>query len=181
MSAASPDYVEPFEGWRLWRVSSEGGDLRLRSLVQQTLWPPREELAAGCLRRRALARLRRPASHKAPVESCACGIYATWLERLGSYLHECGDGRTHYVFGRVRIWGSVIECEQGWRAARAYPAEIIVPTPSEHALLGASTEEIGDALSCYGVPIVVLPHTPAEALDVVALERGRHDRIGSAR
>lgn len=46
---------------------------------------------------------------------------------------------------------------------------------------GATAEEIADALSCYAVPIVVLPHTPAEALDVVALEHGRGDRIGSVR
>jgi hypothetical protein len=176
MNVAIPDYLEPLEGWRVWRASNDGSQLRLRSVVQETVWPPGEELTAECLRRRVLARLRRGREHEAPDEACACGIYATTLTRLGSYLHERGDGRAYYVFGRVLLWGTVIECEQGWRAARAYPAEIIVPTERAPA-----TEEIEAALNCYGVPVVVLPHSPAEALEVVALERGRDDRIGSAR
>ena len=190
MSVAIPDYVQPFEGWRVWRASSDGSQLRLRSVVQETVWPPREEFAAECLRRRILARLSRRQRHEAPAEACACGIYATSLDRLGSYLHERGGNRTHYVFGRVLLWGTLIECEQGWRAARAYPAEIIVPAPpraSSPTIIAprepasATAEEIADALSCYAVPIVVLPHTAAEALDVVALEYGRGDRIGSVR
>jgi hypothetical protein len=190
MSVAIPDYVEPFEGWRVWRASKDGSQLRLRSVVQETVWPPRAELAAECLRRRILPRVRGRRRHGAPAEVCACGIYATTLDRLGSYLHARGDGRAHYVFGRVLLWGTVIECEQGWRGARAYPAEIIVPAPpraSAPAIMapwgpaGASGEEIADALSCYAVPIVVLPHTPAEALDVVALEHGCDNRIGSMR
>ena len=190
MSAVIPDYVEPFQGWRVWRASRDGSQLRLRSVVQETVWPPREELAAECLRRRVLARLQRSGRHKAPAETCACGIYATTLDRLGSYLQARGDGRAHYVFGRVLLWGTVIECEQGWRAARAYPAEIIVPVPpraSSPTIMApakpavATAEEIADALSCYAVPVVVLPHTPAEALDVVAREHGRGGRIGSAR
>src|SRR5919204_670344 len=81
-----------------------------------------------------------------------------------------------------------VEPFEGWRAARAYPAEIIVPAPpraSSPTIMaprepaGATAEEIADALSCYAVPMVVLPHTPAEALEVVARERGRDDRIGS--
>jgi hypothetical protein len=194
MSAAIPDYVEPFEGWRVWRVSSNGCDLRLLSLVQHTVWPPREELAAGCLQRRVLARLHRARPHQAPAEACACGIYATTLDRLGSYLHEPADGRTRFVFGRVCLWGTVVECEQGWRAARAYPAEIIVPTSSRGArhpaaimasphapVAGVTAEELADALRHYAVPVIALPHTPAEALEVVAREHGRDDPIGSRR
>src|SRR5919204_3669994 len=98
MSVAIPDYVEPFEGWRVWRASSDGSQLRLRSVVQETVWPLREEFAAECLRRRILARLRGRQRHEAPADACACGIYATSLDRLGSYLHERGG--THYVFGR---------------------------------------------------------------------------------
>ena len=194
MSVAIPDYVEPFEGWRAWQVGAAGRDLRLLSVVQETVWPPREELAAECPRGRILARLRRPRRHEAPVERCACGIYATSLDRLGSYLRR-GDCRTRYVFGRVRLWGSVVECEHGWRGARAYPAEIVVPGPPRASraglagimaspdapLAGASADEIADALSCYAVPVVALPHTLAEALDVVARERGRNGQIRSVR
>src|SRR5919204_3947770 len=57
MSVAIPDYVEPFEGWRVWRVSGDGCELQLLSVVQETVWPPREELVAECLRRRIPARL----------------------------------------------------------------------------------------------------------------------------
>jgi hypothetical protein len=192
MNPPIPDYAEPFEGWRVWQVSSNGRDPRLRSVLQKTLWPPREELAAECLRRRILARVRGGRRHEAPDKACACGIYATSLEHLGSYLRGCGDHRTRFAFGRVHLWGTVIECEQGWRASRAYPAEIMVPTAPQAGPAGimaspqpefarARAEDIADALSCYAVPVVVLPRTPAEALDLVAHERGRDGHIGSFR
>jgi hypothetical protein len=182
MSAAIPDYVQPFDGWRVWRVSGDGSEVRLLSVVQETLWPPREELVAECLRRRILARFRRRRPrHEPPAERCACGIYATTLDRLGTYLYGRGHFRTRYVFGRVRLWGTVIECEQGWRAARAYPAEILVPAPAERTQARATAEEIAHGLSLYGVPVVVLPHAPGEALDVVAHEQGRPGHIGSTR
>jgi hypothetical protein len=189
MSVAIPDYVEAFEGWRAWRVSSDRCDFRLLSVVQETVWPPREELVAECARRRLL--VRRARRHAAPEELCACGIYATTLDRLRPYLDARSDRPARYVFGRVRLWGTIVECEQGWRASRAYPAEIIVPTAPASpggimsapppAIATATSEQIALALSCYAVPLVVLPHTPAQALDILALERGRHDRIGSAR
>ena len=190
MSVAIPDYAEPCEGWRLWRFRRVGCQLRLLSLVQETIWPPREELTADCLRRRLLARLRSTRRHEAPAEPCACGIYATSLDRLATHLRECDDRRTAYVFGRVHLWGTVIECQQGWRAARAYPAEIMVPTPPRDYPAGimapapgtgASAEEIADGLGVYAVPLVVLPHHSAEAVEVVASERGLEGRIGSGR
>jgi hypothetical protein len=193
MSVAIPDYVEPLEGWRAWRVGGEDGDLRLFSVIQETVWPLREELVAACLKRRMLARLRRGRGHDAPAEACACGIYATSLERLGSYLPDRDDGRTRYVFGRVRLWGTVIECEQGWRGSCAYPSEILVPMPARAAravradlmgppqprFAGATAEEIEDALSRYAVPVVVYPYEPAEALEIVARTGGRGGEIRS--
>jgi hypothetical protein len=127
------------------------------------------------------ARLRRSRRHEAPAATCACGIYATSLRRLGSYLQDRGDRATCYVFGRVRLWGTVVECEQGWRASRAYPAEVFVPALARSSAARASAEEIADALNCYAVPVAVLAHTATEALEVVARERGLDGQIGLVR
>jgi hypothetical protein len=178
MTIVVPDYVEAFEGWRVWRLDGGSGELRLLSVLHETVWPPHRELLAECLGRHMLGRLWRRPRHEAPSEACACGIYATSLDRLRSYLQERSDRRIGSVFGRVRLWGTVVECEQGWRASRAYPAEILVPALPHSSPAHASGEEIADGLSCYGAPVVVLPHTAAEAVEVVAQERGHGGRIG---
>lgn len=173
MSAAIPDYVEPFGGWRVWRVGGDGRDFRLLSLVQETVWPLRQELVAECRTRWSLARRLRRRRHEPPAETCGCGIYATGMERLGSYL-EARDGRgTPCVFGRVLLRGTVAECEHGWRASRAYPAEIFVPTPRHATAASAFVDEIAHGLSRCGVAVVVLPVPPPDALDMVAHDRGR--------
>ena len=178
MNAVVPDYVEPFAGWRVWRVGGDGGLLRLLSVVHETVWPLREELRAECLRRRFLVGLRRGPPHEPPAEACTCGIYATDLEGLGSYLTEGGGRGTPYVFGRVRLWGTVAECERGWRASRAYPAELFIPTPAARSAACASADAIARALGDYAVPVVALPLTPLEALQELVRE---HRRLRSAR
>ena len=191
MSVTIPDYLEPFEGWRVWRIDSDKSDFRLVSVVQETSWPPHEELVAECMRRRILARLHRPERHQAPAEPCACGIYATTLDRLAAYM-PADDPHTRYVFGRVRLWGTVIECEKGWRASRAYPAEIIVPAPQRAPRPGimaspqptvarASAEEIAHGLIDYAVPITVLSHPPKRALDSMAHKLARARFVGFVR
>ena len=102
----APDYPEAFEAWRAWRVVRRDGEFSLGSIIQRTLWPAGEALAAECLRcRRLLARLRRKRAHDAPDSGCECGIYATALEGVGQYLAEAPCKGVARVLGRVALWG----------------------------------------------------------------------------
>jgi hypothetical protein len=108
-------------------------------------------------------------AHDAPDEGCRCGIYAaaTAAEAAASVSDPARprDGIVHHVIGRVSLWGTVVECERGWRAERAYPASLAVPAPVAQApkrhLLRPRRQrtpsrpagEIARALCAYGVPV----------------------------
>jgi hypothetical protein len=158
----APDYVEPMEGWRVWAVGLDAGRLRLRSLLFDAVWEPRRPLVAHCQhRRRSLWRPWRvlPTDHAAPEERCHCGIYA---------VREQAQA-TRYValplpawavcraFGRVALWGEVVEGQTGWRAASAYPRELFVPVPNGarrgERPSGPRLEDVRNALAEYGVPV----------------------------
>jgi hypothetical protein len=163
----APDYLEPITGWRGWFVVADEQATRLSSLVYPTLWPPRRELLATC-RHRPLLRLRpwrrRPPDHGAPDESCRCGIYATAdPEKAAAYLEDrivhAEPVRwpvLHRVIGRVALWGSVVECEDGWRASQAYPERLYVPSLPEEVEDGCDGRTIACELTAYGVPIELL-------------------------
>ena len=56
------------------------------------------------------------------------------------------------VIGRVSLWGTVVECAQGWRASLAYPAQLYVPLlpRGRHAALA---HQFALDLTDYGVPV----------------------------
>ena len=67
------------------------------------------------------------------------------------------------MIGTVSLWGDVVECERGWRAAFAYPSRIFVPL----GVPGAA--EQAEGLTDYGVPVeLVDTHNLAAVLDHVA-------------
>jgi hypothetical protein len=57
--------------------------------------------------------------HEAPQYDCQCGFYATKEpdEQWATYS---------VVYGKVALWGRVIEHERGYRAQYAYPLELWV-------------------------------------------------------
>ena len=57
------------------------------------------------------------------------------------YLHVGAESR---VFGRVLLWGATVEGTHGWRAARARPVEIFVPTGGDGA------DRVSAGLRCPG-------------------------------
>ena len=70
------------------------------------------------------------------------------------------------AIGRVALWGEVVEGGRGWRASRAYPAEVWLPQLDIDGNDVAGVEEIALDLADYGVPVRVCDgHT---ARDVVA-------------
>jgi hypothetical protein len=171
----APDYAAPIEGWRLWLLVSRFNSLRLRSLFYDAVWTPGEPLQAQCLHERRLLwppwRKVRP-DHGAPLLGCACGVYAMdEASRLSGYVGSWYAvlHRLQWVAGRVSLWGSVIECEHGWRASNGYPAELYVPVPPSQA--GTSDgSALAEQLFAYGVPVKLVADGPA--LDVLGALAG---------
>jgi hypothetical protein len=163
MKVAAPDFIAPAVGWRTWLVVERAGVVLLRSVVFDISWPPHHELAAGCEQPppRLLTRpWRREQAHEAPSVNCECGIYATKsAERAARYLGVDEEGPLervrHRVLGRVRLWGSVVETDCGWRASHAYPAHIYVPTHRANGRC-VDAENIALELARYGVPVDVV-------------------------
>jgi hypothetical protein len=174
MTLEAPDFAEPFEAWRAWRVVATGAGYRLASVVKPTLWPAGEALAAECLRPRpVLGRLvhRRRKPGPAPDESCECGIYGAGLSAVGDYLNDAlRHAAVARVLGTVSLWGTVIECERGFRASHAYPRRVYVPVDSnprsEHGW-----EELAAGLEVYGVPVELLPARCSDAIEVLEQTR----------
>jgi hypothetical protein len=159
----APDYAEPLCAWRLWEVEDVDGAPRLRSLYRLSFWPVGAPLEARCEAQRL--RLSRRPRHAAPSGTCTCGIYGAPFELIRRTL-AIDSGLPPwppFVIGTVSLWGDVLECERGWRAALAYPSHLFVPL----GLSGAAERAVG--LRDYGVPVDLLEtSTIAEALDDVA-------------
>ena len=173
--SSAPGYIEPVVGWRTWLVVQQAGCFRLRSVVYDALWPPRKELFARCLGRSPVLLFpwRRRSEHDPPAPYCGCGIYATREpEDAARYLDVRSSAEAPSVLrviGTVSLWGQVVECTDGWRAAYAYPKTIHVPTLRDaRRAQTEQAQEIALALTDYGVPVDLLDadaHLPA---DVVA-------------
>ena len=170
-AAAAPDFAEPLEAWRVWRVVTVEGELSLASVVKRTIWPAGEPLVAQCLAARGfLDWARRRPPHPAPGERCACGVYAAPLDRSREYLRDSLPEALARVVGRVSLWGTVVECERGYRASHAYPLSIYVPFSGD----GATVARVAEGLGRYGVPVEVLPVTRAGAPALHDAIRRRH-------
>lgn len=156
---SAPDYIGPLEGWRVWRVVERGGELALASVVRRTVWPARRPLVAECLDCRTLrAWLRRQPSHPAPALDCECGIYATDLDRAAPYLADTLPEARARVLGRVALWGTVVRCENGFRASHAYPRVLYVAADASPGWqLAPADLEWG--LARYGVPLEIVGAT----------------------
>jgi hypothetical protein len=156
--ASAPDYAEPLEAWRVWRVVERGGSLVLGSVVKPTVWPAGEPLLAECLARRPFGWWTwRRTTHPSPETACECGIYGTSLGQLGPYLGDpLPRDAVARVIGRVALWGTVVECERGYRGSRAYPLALFVPGEDEEHP-SARPRDVARRLRSYRVPVEVLP------------------------
>ena len=159
--ARAPDYAEPLVAWRLWEVEDVHHVPRLRSLYRMCFWPVGVPLAARC-NVRGLRLWRAP--HEAPATDCRCGIYAVAFEFISTLAFDeiLGPPRRTVAIGTVSVWGDVVECEHGLRAAFAYPERLFVPSA------GASSERAIAGLEDYGVP-VELVDAPTMASTVEAI------------
>jgi hypothetical protein len=160
----APDFLEPLVAWRVWRVVSTNDGYRLGSVVKTALWTPGEPLLADCLREPTLASFfrRRAKPHRAPDDECQCGIYAGRLSGIGEYMAPSATEPSAHVLGQVMLWGTVIECERGFRASHAYPAHLYVPVGGVVAS-GHHYGLVAAALEVYGVPVEALDSPASEA------------------
>ena len=112
----APDYAEPLIGWRVWCVVETRVGLLLASVIHDHVWPVGRETLARCEH-----------SHPAPDPECGCGIHAAREPAaVLSYLRGRDELSTvARVLGRVQLWGRVVEHEDGWRAERAYPLDLV--------------------------------------------------------
>jgi len=160
-----PDYAEPLEAWRVWRVARRGDDVVLQSLFAGAVWEPEIPFVASCTeghRPRWAPWRKRPSEHPVPELECRCGIYGVQSVAAARLFLElpplrCRDDR---VIGRVALWGDVVEGPTGWRASHAYPLELFVPSPRVgHRGLRqrAHVDEILFALEAYRVPVDFVP------------------------
>lgn len=163
----APDYVEPIIAWRAWLVVAEEEGIRLSSVVYRNVWPPRCELKATCHRTVfAFPRIwqRKPTDHPAPTERCRCGIHgAKHADHAASYVANelWRDEPLHWpllhrAIGRVSLWGTVVECEDGWRASCAYPQRIYLPARGERDDALGEPAQLVAALAGYGVPVELI-------------------------
>jgi hypothetical protein len=158
-----PDFIEPVEAWRVWRVAMREGRIGLQSLFSGAVWEPAAPLVASCSgshRSRWAPWRKTPNDHAAPELDCHCGIYGVRsVAAARSYLERPALlSRDDRVIGRVALWGIVVEGPAGWRASHAYPIELIVPAPLvAHSGLRrrAYVDDILLALEEYRVPVDV--------------------------
>jgi len=175
-----PDFAEALEAWRVWRVVARKEGYRLGSVVKPALWPTDAPLVARCLRITLVPswlRRRRGKEHAVPLDRCECGIYAGWLPTVAQYLDSVAGGPVALVLGQVSLWGTVIECERGFRASLAYPLRIFAPV--EAPPRGRHRwKEIVSGLETYGVPVEPLPAHYRDAVELVerTLVSGRSER-----
>jgi hypothetical protein len=119
-----------------------------------------------------------PPLHAAPQFDCQCGLYASSsVKAAASFVRGRDSPREAIgtIIGRVFLWGRVVECEHGWRAARAYPAQLFLPLGRQGRLSflsrrAADAERLALALRAYGVPVELVACTSVRGLARV-LER----------
>jgi hypothetical protein len=158
-----PDFAEPLEAWRVWRVARREGRVVLQSLFVGAVWEPGVPFVASCSgghRSRWAPWRKKPNNHAAPELDCRCGVYGVQsVAAARSYLERppllCRDDR---VIGRVALWGAVVEGSSGWRASHAYPIELFLPAAvfAPGLRRRGYVEEILLALEEYGVPVDVV-------------------------
>jgi hypothetical protein len=129
--------------WREWLLVPGRG---LRSQSYQDIWEPGVEIHSECKEvGEDMAGLAN--GHPRPEADCTCGIYALKKYTGPDPVYKWEDEGV--IYGRVALWGKIIECEDGYRAECAYPLDLYVPRDLQ-------TPENLELLRQYKVPIYFL-------------------------
>jgi hypothetical protein len=163
-------------GWRSWRVlpfETLEGVPTYRLCASGTrgipkVWPPGQAVEAVCSDFAS--------QHEAPWPDHECGIYAYGepelaQEHLTTFVNGNRKALAGWAFGRVALWGRVVEHEHGWRAQFAYPFEVTV-----HA-----AQEVAEAIrDLYAVEINVAEPLEPEAEEEDETDKRERLRAGAA-
>jgi hypothetical protein len=182
----APDLVAPLLGWRAWNVAHTSEGWRLYSTHMGDLWPTGAPLEARCYRERVVAGgLSFHVRHEPPYRTCQCGVYGalspeqasqyfvpSWADISPLPAPELDDEYVPRAAGRVQLWGRVLECSQGYRAMKAYPAQIFLPAHRPDGKPFNVAAVALDLLS-YGVPVDLIDvRTRVEIRDRLGREGG---------
>jgi hypothetical protein len=118
-----PDYFEPLVGWRAWgSVSPEG---YLKALTRSFYWVPGKAVQVRCDLCGGPAK---------PTMTNHAGLHAfkTVKQLLDDHAH------VGTIIGQVYLWGTVVECERGYRAEYAYPKALIANNKWQEELLSTA-------------------------------------------
>jgi hypothetical protein len=153
--------VMPVTGYRIWYVPLQP-ILQIRSYWIQTEWRPFQKVEAECRNHMSCVCAGEfwTSTKREPEEefacSCSAGIYAwrTFDQGFEMYMDEvekmfgmdAPEPTTNRVcFGKVYLWGKMIECEKGFRAQYAYPAGFYYTADNTRALA-----------AMYSVPLLTI-------------------------
>jgi len=156
--APAETIIMPAEGYRLWYADPS---LLLKSITINILWNPGKKLEAKCSWSCCVCKspeFREPnynlLLYGSPLrDMCSAGIYAmkTFQQGLEAFdfevkVHQKMKEFGHeVVFGKVYLWGKLLECEKGFRAQFAYPSGIYNTAPIS-----------GDLAYVYKVPLLTI-------------------------
>lgn len=104
-------------GWRAWYIDTAKGGLYLRSVYHEKAWQPKQPVRGNPF---------------LEGKSGQQGVYAynsphhlyDYIEGTGGYT--VGNHSPFFAFGTLKMWGTVVKHEHGFRAEYAYPEALYV-------------------------------------------------------
>lgn len=100
-------------GWRYWQVAGPRAPVLTSVSYRWSRWPPGQALRAVC----------RAGGHRAPADTCGCGIYGT-VDLLALRDHGLCLGPVPVVVGEVWLWGETVREARELRAEYAAPRRL---------------------------------------------------------
>ena len=144
-SDSIPDVVGTLTGYRVWPILKSDLGYVLGSYHDNCIWIPGQAARASC----------RDLCRDVPGSSCSCGLYGVTtpkeavnnlVERIGGMFYERsfpGHDTGFIAYGKVDLWGRVVEHEYAYRAEFAYPKEISIVYKDFETARTPATGDIG--------------------------------------
>lgn len=129
--------INPIIGYRSWELFTSATPLELASSWDFSTWPKLEARQAE----------RNHNKHKDFME-CTCGLYATKEYNCWTDLFNTYD--IFFLYGKVALWGEVVEHESGYRAEYGYPLCFYSSYPKDFPRYDNYVQKIADT---YNVPV----------------------------